>query len=177
MDKRIVKTRKSIFSAILNIMTKKDAKKISVVELCKEADINKSTFYLHYKNIDECLSSCFNLVLNEAIKGSKSINYYELLNNPEEIITPIIDKLIEEKDCVIKLKQSNFYPKAISDLKKAIIDTISENNNFTIENNYKEIITISFIVSGIVEAVIVPLPYYDKDSLVKTISNLICKNR
>ena len=59
MDKRIVKTRTAIFNAVFEISADKDLDKISVVELCEKAGINKSTFYLHYTSIDDCFQKCF----------------------------------------------------------------------------------------------------------------------
>lgn len=49
MDRRIRRTRTAVFNAVLDLMVEKDTSKITVLELCKRADINKSTFYLHYK--------------------------------------------------------------------------------------------------------------------------------
>ena len=45
MDKRVVKTRSAIFNAIFDLSTEKELDKITVIELCEKAGINKSTFY------------------------------------------------------------------------------------------------------------------------------------
>ena len=44
MDRRIKRTRTAVFNAVLDLMVEKDTSKITVLELCKRADINKSTF-------------------------------------------------------------------------------------------------------------------------------------
>lgn len=36
------------------LISNKDIKDITIKELCEEADINKSTFYLHYRDIYDC---------------------------------------------------------------------------------------------------------------------------
>ncbi len=51
MDIRTVKTKKAIKEAFLQLRATKALEKISVKELCKEAQINKSTFYTHYDDI------------------------------------------------------------------------------------------------------------------------------
>ena len=51
MDIRITKTRKSIADAFLELRARKPIEKITVKELCEKAQINKSTFYTHYRDI------------------------------------------------------------------------------------------------------------------------------
>ena len=44
MDRRIKRTRTAVFNAVLDLMVEKDTSKITVLELCKRADINKAHF-------------------------------------------------------------------------------------------------------------------------------------
>ena len=50
-DLRVIKTKESIEQAFLSLLEKKPLQKISIVELAREARINKGTFYLHYTDI------------------------------------------------------------------------------------------------------------------------------
>ena len=72
MDRRIRRTRTAVFNAVLDLMVEKDTSKITVLELCKRADINKSTFYLHYKSMEDCLQNCFQIIMNGIIDISKN---------------------------------------------------------------------------------------------------------
>lgn len=51
MDLRVVKTRKTIGEAFLELRSKNALEKIKVKELCELALINKTTFYKHYQDI------------------------------------------------------------------------------------------------------------------------------
>lgn len=51
MDIRIEKTRAAIKEAFLSLRTEKPLEKITIKELCRLAQINKSTFYSHYDDI------------------------------------------------------------------------------------------------------------------------------
>lgn len=51
---KIKKTKNALYVTLSNLLCVKDIRDITVIELCKEAGINKSTFYLHYKDIYEC---------------------------------------------------------------------------------------------------------------------------
>lgn len=50
-DLRVIKTKESIEQAFLSLLATKPLQKISIVELAREARINKGTFYLHYTDI------------------------------------------------------------------------------------------------------------------------------
>ena len=75
MDKRVIKTRAAVFSAVMDLTVEKDPRKITVLELCKRAGINKSTFYLHYSSIDDCIQKCFNLLMSGIVDFAKNFRY------------------------------------------------------------------------------------------------------
>lgn len=50
-DLRVKKTKKAIHNTFMELLKVKPISKISVTELAKAAEINKATFYLHYKDI------------------------------------------------------------------------------------------------------------------------------
>ena len=50
MDRRVRKTRESLITALITLLEKKNINEISVRELSELADINRGTFYLHYKD-------------------------------------------------------------------------------------------------------------------------------
>ena len=50
MDKRVIRTRKNLNKALVELLKEKPLTKITVSELCDMAMINRSTYYLHYKD-------------------------------------------------------------------------------------------------------------------------------
>lgn len=50
MDLRIVKTRENLNKALVDQLHHKPLSKITVTELCRMAKINRSTYYLHYRD-------------------------------------------------------------------------------------------------------------------------------
>lgn len=54
-DKRIRRTKKAVRDALLKIMKDKSVTDVTTTELCKEADINRSTFYAHYSTPEDVL--------------------------------------------------------------------------------------------------------------------------
>ena len=55
MDRRIKYTKKVVKDTFLELMEKKDIKKITVSEICSLADINRATFYRYYLDVYDLL--------------------------------------------------------------------------------------------------------------------------
>lgn len=51
-DRRVVRTRKAIRQAFLELMQETDYQKISITAIARKADIDRKTFYLHYDSIE-----------------------------------------------------------------------------------------------------------------------------
>lgn len=84
MDKyqsKYFNTAKLMDEALIHILETKDFEYITVKEICQKAGVNRSTFYLHYENMNDLLEETISLI-NENFYGSfegASIN--EILNS------------------------------------------------------------------------------------------------
>lgn len=54
-DRRIVKTRRALREALLDLIEEKGLDRVTVKELCERADLNRGTFYLHYRDVYDLL--------------------------------------------------------------------------------------------------------------------------
>lgn len=45
-------TRKMLQDSLVKLLSKKPLSQITITEVCKEADLNRTTFYLHYANLN-----------------------------------------------------------------------------------------------------------------------------
>lgn len=68
-DRRTLYTKSVIREAFLRLKAVRAFDSITVAEICREADINRGTFYLHYGNISDVL----NEVLDEAMENVGNI--------------------------------------------------------------------------------------------------------
>ncbi len=57
LDRRTKKTRRLLWEGLAKLMLKHDINEITVKDLTEAADINRSTFYIHYKDIYDLLAS------------------------------------------------------------------------------------------------------------------------
>ena len=62
-DRRIMKTKRSLKSAMIAMLAAEDFEHISVTELCRAAEISRITFYSHYNDKYALLDDIFNDML------------------------------------------------------------------------------------------------------------------
>lgn len=73
-DLRVVKTRRVIREALLELMSERELSRISVSELCARAQINRKTFYRHYRVVGDVILELENDMLGEFAEVFKSHN-------------------------------------------------------------------------------------------------------
>ncbi len=54
-DKRVIRTKKSIKAALFKLLETKDLSSVTISELTALANVNRRTFYTHYRNITDIL--------------------------------------------------------------------------------------------------------------------------
>lgn len=53
LDRRVIRTKQQIRQALIELLAEKSENSISVRELAQRANINRGTFYIHYKDIHD----------------------------------------------------------------------------------------------------------------------------
>ena len=64
IDRRIVRTKQQIRQALIELLSEKGENNISVRELAQRANINRGTFYIHYKDTHDLVEQ----LVDEAVK-------------------------------------------------------------------------------------------------------------
>jgi AcrR family transcriptional regulator len=82
-DMRKIRTKRALKEAIAKLLENNSIDKISVIDICEEANINRVTFYTHYKDKLELIHELFIDVLK--LIESRSIEYYEQHKTGDEI--------------------------------------------------------------------------------------------
>lgn len=64
-DLRIQKTRAAVQNALFDLLGEKELSRISISELCRHAQINRKTFYRHYRSTADIIEELENSLLGE----------------------------------------------------------------------------------------------------------------
>ena len=95
-DRRTRYTRAAIVEALYEKLKTTPIHKISVTELCEAAEINRSTFYLHYKDCRDVLDQQLEIICDRMIEYAGShpsesgfdtiLEMWNMISNDEELI-------------------------------------------------------------------------------------------
>lgn len=89
MDIRIVKTKKKLTNSLLALIREKRLQDITVLELCKKAKINRTTFYKYYKDVEDLVLKIESSLISELEKEIPNIKRNYLLTYTSTIIENI----------------------------------------------------------------------------------------
>lgn len=67
LDRRTRRTRRLLSEALLNLLMEKGYEAITIEEITKRADLNRATFYLHYKSKEELLVASLEAQFDELV--------------------------------------------------------------------------------------------------------------
>lgn len=65
LDPRVRRSRRMLRDALIGLMKEREYEEISVSEIAERADLNRATFYLHYKDKQDLLQQSIDDVLSE----------------------------------------------------------------------------------------------------------------
>lgn len=177
-DKRIVKTRAAIKTAFLQLALEKEIGKITVSQITEKAEINRSTFYLHYsdvytvlqdieKELEMQISACVQILdVNNVYDSTCSIftNLTETLNESPELKNFILYSTLSQY--IISKIKNIFTEKALSTAEEIFPDIDKSTLQYVF----------TFTSAGIIDTYVKWAHSNDEttslDELIKTVSEL-----
>ena len=121
-DRRIKRTKMLLQNALVDLMLEKAVGKISVKELTQKADVNRSTFYLHYLDIYDMLEQMENEFV-ETIQGFFHDFFTPLPTSmPLTLFINISEWLEQDKEYYVKLLRGSASGYIFEELESRIRD-------------------------------------------------------
>ncbi|MEE6132831.1 TetR/AcrR family transcriptional regulator [Priestia sp. GS2] len=84
VDRRIIRTKRRIREALAQLIEEKGFETITIRDLTERADINRGTFYLHYRDKFDLLEQCEYEIFQEIEDVAKGVNLEDLKNFNEK---------------------------------------------------------------------------------------------
>lgn len=106
-DRRVKRTKYLLLHALTTLMKEKSIKDITVKELCETTDINRGTFYLHYKDIYDMLEKVEQELLQQLEQIFKSYHPDNTPDFPYPLFVEIFELIDENSDLCCALLSSN----------------------------------------------------------------------
>ena len=120
--------------ALITILEKKDFEYITIKEICDEAGVNRSTFYLHYENTYDLLQETARYILDKHFayysadtqsitKGFGDYKPKDLLFITTEYLTPYLN-FIKENQRIFKVSIKQFHSMNLDDVYSKMFEHI-----------------------------------------------------
>ena len=106
-DSRVKRTKKLIRKGLAELAKEKSINKITVKELTDLIEINRGTFYLHYKDIFDLVESIENSLYDEFNEIIKTVNPKTILETPIDILEKFCVFINENADAFVMLIGEN----------------------------------------------------------------------
>lgn len=123
-DRRVRKTKKAIYEVFCELTKEKKLNEITIKELCLMADINKSTFYLHYRDIYDLANSIQTTLIRDVCDIINEYSYDVIIAKAPEIWKRVADKYFKDVNDFGMLMQRPGMSVMAQELERSAIDTI-----------------------------------------------------
>lgn len=140
MDRRIKKTNTAIFTAYIQAKKSHPETEPSVKEICAIADINKTTFYRYFTDIDKLSCAVINAMVDKLL--IENIEIEKLLIEPEIYFSHVLKNFKNHEDKINAFLADNNL-KFIYAAEKILKARLKE----TVPNKYDEVLC-TFIAGG-----------------------------
>ncbi len=105
-DRRIVKSKKALRSALISLMETKGFEAITVNDLCSAADLNRGTFYNHFSDKEDLLATLEDEVMDDISRiqsemgtlAVRDVMAYCVAKKPLPFLMTLFDYLREQGD-------------------------------------------------------------------------------
>lgn len=103
-DSRVRYTRQIIRKTLLEFMKEKPVSRITVSEICRKAEINRGTFYLHYNTPSDVLHEIEDDFVNE--NTSSFLTYVKARQNWSDM-TDVFSRILKDREILLILMGPN----------------------------------------------------------------------
>ena len=100
-DRRASYTQKVIKDALLELLEQTPYEKITVAALCRQAEITRATFYLHYLSLDAVLNELLDEAVVVADKVCADMSYEERMGRLAYIAAHGSVRDLKERECLL----------------------------------------------------------------------------
>jgi AcrR family transcriptional regulator len=90
LDRRTRKTRRALQNALLSLAEERALESITIQEIADRADINRATFYQHYRDKDALVASALNTLFEEVTAEDRAFSAAHKTVSPDVVPSPLV---------------------------------------------------------------------------------------
>ncbi len=150
-----LRSKRLIREALITMMREKPFDKITITDIVKAADINRGTFYAHFKDTEEVLESIRNLAIDELKAAFNGMTPDVILANPRPLFEALTELVKKDKEYYRLIFDVESFKQAVLDTRFQLIDhfmnaTAVQNMASSQQNRAKISGIFDFLITGII---------------------------
>lgn len=130
-DLRVFKTKNALKNALLELLIKQPFEEIKIIDICKAAYVNRSTFYFHYSSKYDLLEETIKVYKDDLFVGLQKNDKLDEIDIFKEMIRLYITHISANKERFLPIIVNNrngvFLPVVFDTLKKDISNRVNIN--------------------------------------------------
>lgn len=148
-DKRVIRTKKAICTALFKLMESKDISAITISELTTLANVNRRTFYTHYSNITDILDETESEIVDSLTEIILRFDTSDTMKSTYTLFTELSNLVTEQYSYYFHLMKSGFRSVLVSRMKNAL-KTTTDNilGQITAKADYDCDLPLAVFISG-----------------------------
>lgn len=148
-----IRSRKLIRQAFFELLKEKTFEKITVTDIVKRADINRSTFYAHYPDVMGLLDEIQDELLDYCQETLERVDFGEFYENPSIVLKDIIKILEENHELYRLLMHSTMATKQLEQIKKVLLEKTLQNSDLRMmfKDSFEFEFQLRFFMGGVVD--------------------------
>lgn len=97
-DRRVKYTKMVIRNSFIKLLSQKPISKITIKELCENADVNRATFYAHYQNQYDLLNKIETKLIDDINAYLSNYEFKDNIDIASKMLEKILDYVKENSD-------------------------------------------------------------------------------
>jgi len=148
-----IRSRKLIRQAFYEVLKEKSFDKVTVTDIVKRADVNRSTFYAHYPDVMGVIEEIQNEIIEYTQDFMKGIDFHDFYNDPKPYLQKIVKLVADNQELYRLLMSSSMAIKQMDQLKYILIDRTIETLEMPagFKDKFELEFSIRFFMGGIVD--------------------------
>ena len=148
-----VRSRKLIRQAFFELLKEKNFEKITVTDIVKKADVNRSTFYAHYPDVMGVVEEIQQEIIEYTQRFMENVDFKDYYQNPKPYLRQIV-KLVEENNELYRLLMTSaMASKQMDQLKYILIERTLETLEVPeiFKDKFEFEFSVRFFMGGVVD--------------------------
>lgn len=147
-----VRSKTMIRQAFLELLQEKPYEKITVTDIAQRADLNRSTFYAHYPDVQGLIEEIEEEIINRSMQLLSEVTCQNIFQNPKIFLQILVQPVEENKKLYQLLVQSDYAGRQLYRINEAFASYVI--NSPEIPENLRSskyfAVRINFFIGGII---------------------------